>query len=235
MQSVIIDDDELFCQYFQDNLKKWSQEISLSLKTDIVNKVTDISQLSDSYDVYFIDIEMPEMTGLELVAKFHKLYVNAEFIFVSAYDHYLTEAFFVKPSGFIRKDFLEKDTKRVLEYLIEQEKKKTQKVTVREGKRSIDIYPQEIIYFRNVDHYLAFVCKDGSVSTYRLKLDLVERVLQRYDFVRIHNRYLINLQWVVSFQDEKVLMSDGTYLPISRSRKRETERALINWFRNKKN
>ncbi len=234
MKAVLIDDDLLFCRYFSSQLQVWGEELGMLLSIDLMDSVQDVNALSTAYDVYFIDIEMPGESGLELVKKLRQMYAKAEFVIVSAHDSYLTEAFFYKPSAFIRKNSLEIDTKKVLEYLRRTECYRISRLSM-EGKGGVfDIRPYELVYCKSMEHYVNFIYQDGTEETYRTKLDLVEKRLRDEYFVRIHSRYLVNLRYVAKFQGNTVLMDiDGLQLPVSRASKKKTEAVLMNWFRSK--
>lgn len=230
MNAIIIDDNADFCERFQELLSFCAQKEDLKLNLDIAKNVKSVIRSPKKYDVYFIDIVMPELSGLKLVKKLQQMYVTAEFIFVSAYDCYMHDAFFAKPSAFIRKDKLLEDTGEVIRYLKKIERRRKRTAFLKDNNKQVEVNPYDILYCQNVEHYVCLNYREEKRKMIRMKLDEAEEELGAYGFVRIHNRYLVNINEILQVENMQVLMKNGENLTISRRFKKHVDIAMANWF-----
>lgn len=115
MKAILIDDEPLALDYLKRQLNK--------IKTiDVVNTFTRFeidrqTKLLNKVDVIFLDIEMPEINGLEMAEKIIEINPNIIIIFVTAYDDYAVQAFELNALDYILKpvqiDRLEKTVQRI--------------------------------------------------------------------------------------------------------------------------
>lgn len=233
MKAIFIDDDAVYGEYFKRQAGSWAKEYGLHMDLDITEDIRDVLCSRIKYDVYFIDINMPQISGLDLVRELRKSYVDAEFIFVSAYDEYMQEAFFVKPSAYVKKDRLENDLRKVFFHLKEMEDNRHQMVLLKNGQKMFEVNPFDIIYCKSVEHYVYLILRDGSTAMLRTKMDVIDEKLQSFDFVRIHRRYLVNLRFIEEVRQNMLVLTSGDVLEISRSRRDKLDIVLFNWFAKK--
>ena len=83
----------------------------------------DLSHISP--DIAFLDIEMPEMNGLELAEKIHNICPHTEIVFITAYSEYAIDAFKVNALDYLLKPIDQKEMTRVLNKLIQNLSLKT--------------------------------------------------------------------------------------------------------------
>jgi len=187
-------------------------------------------------DVVFLDIEMPELNGLETAAAIGL--AGPSIVFITAYDEYALKAFethaidyLVKP---IAKDRLETAIQKLRQrhsatshqsldnLLREIGKNRRKRIAVKSGQRYIVLNLDEISAITARDHYAEIV--HGKLRTLADdSLDTVEGKLDPERFVRIHRSSLINLDYLKEMKrhgDRKytAILSDHfeSELPISR-------------------
>src|ERR1041385_549075 len=90
LSSVIIDDEEISCDALEWQLKTYCPDVEIIQKcSDPLNAEATITQTNPN--IVFLDIEMPGMSGLELLSKFSN--PNFHVIFVTAHDKFALKAF----------------------------------------------------------------------------------------------------------------------------------------------
>lgn len=104
----IIDDDINFAYKLKNTIKKVKQEMHISF--DILINACPIKKSNyTNYNFYFLDIEMPELTGYQIANMIINHDPKAIIIFISTHEKYVFDSFQFKPYSFLRKEFYEKE------------------------------------------------------------------------------------------------------------------------------
>lgn len=165
-------------------------------------------------DLLFLDINMPEMMGLELASAIAQFpYI----IFTTAHAEYALESFefntvdyLLKPYNFERfSKAVEKATK--LTSLAQEEKSITLKVDYRTVRLAVD----KILYIEAMGNYLKIHTK---AQTYlpQMTMKELEALLDVARFKRIHRSYMVNMTAVDSFNRRELVVA-GQTLPVGKS------------------
>ncbi len=100
LNCMVVDDDPIFRQYISKQIKETSG-LKLVIEADSATKAIDLLEEHD-IDIIFLDVQMPEMSGIELVARLNNGY---EVILVTANDSYAVDAFDQKVTDYLVKPF----------------------------------------------------------------------------------------------------------------------------------
>lgn len=177
------------------------------------------SQQRITADLIFLDIEMGTMDGMETAKALRREDNPAIIVFVTAYDDYVFQGYDVKALNYILKPY---DHQRIKDVL-------TEALSLL-GQRVEDIYPLEtgsgvyklalkkVLYFMSDKRKIIAVTTGGSTDFYG-KLEDVSLKVPSY-FIRIHRRYLVNLNFVTGVEKDKVIVGSQV-LPVSRSHHQE--------------
>ena len=173
-------------------------------------------------DLVFLDIEMPELTGLEVLNKASTL---PQVIFTTsnvdyAYDAFEYEVtdFLKKPIAFPRfklaaeKAFLQKQQQEVVPY-----KADSSDVYLRVNGRFVRVPYQDIWYFENMGDYVKVVTSNESHVIHGT-IKGIERKLIASQFLKVHRSFIVNLQHIKDIE-ENTLVIDRKVIPISRANK----------------
>lgn len=167
-------------------------------------------------DLLFLDIEMPETNGMEAAETIRSFDASVQLIFVTGYADYVFDGYRVQALDYLMKPVRENRLKEVLErsrsLLGCQNKYYCCKNT--EGQYRIPL--SDIQYFYSDRRKVILVSKEKEIDFYG-KLDELESELKE-NFVRIHQRYLVNASHVEKIGHTDVLIG-GKKLPVSRSLK----------------
>ena len=233
LKTVIIDDEQDSISLLQMQLAAHCPEVQVvGAFTSSVKAFDELELLGP--ELIFLDIEMPVMTGLELLEKIGHL--NYSVVFVTAYNEYALKAFrsnaldyLVKP---VDKDELVeavvKATKKIkptAEQLDQLQKQiRGQPITKIaipsvNGVSFIDL--ANIIYGEASNNYSKLILTDGTTHLVSKTLKDVQEVLEEETFLRVHRQYIINLNHVKQLNRNEgvITMSDGAHIPIARNQK----------------
>lgn len=222
MKVAIIDDEIIFANTFSKTLKeKWNDSLE---GLDIFLSAESFLSANKTYDILFMDIEMPGISGLEL-AKKHKD-SPAKIIFVSNRDNLVFEAYnTTKAVGFIRKFNLEEDLNTIISR-INSSNQQSHSISVKSGDIIVKIKYSNIIYIEKVAHYAVIHTADASYSK-RSAISELEGLLLPYGFVRAHAGYLLNLSHIELINSTSAVLSNGTVVPISRKNIKQVKQKFL--------
>lgn len=221
---AIVDDEKTFIQMYEKEVSRIFNELGFECEirtyTDPAIFQTEVSKIK--YDLIFLDIDMPSISGMQIASELNKPGNNSTLIFVSNHSNFVFEAFRYSAYRFIRKDNLLSDTAEAASSFCNSIKTKENYITLDlENKKNIPIDLSSVKYFFSIRHDIYFF--NDSKDTYRLAirmytLDDLENILKEKGFIRIHRTYLLNYLYVYQIRSEKILLKDKSELPLSRSR-----------------
>ena len=197
-------------------------------------------------DILFLDINMPEQSGIEFLEEHPNL--NCHVIFTTAYNEYVVKAFRLNAIDFLLKpidpDELESalnKARKQLTYLQPEQLKLTKQllfnhdekalqrlaVPTSNGTHFIDIH--KIIWMEGDGAYTKFKIEAQSNLMASKSLKEYEDILIHHSFVRVHQSYLINISHINKYikgDGGQLIMSDGTEIEVSRRKKDELKEIL---------
>ena len=192
---------------------------------------------SEPYDVIFLDIDMPELTGFDLANKLQEINRRSYVIFVSNHSELVFNSFYFQPLNFIVKG-TDEAMKESLHNVVSQlfKKIKQDKKIILESVESgrISIHLSDVLYIESNKHYVVYHLKDSQTVQIRDNISDVEKNYAGYDFIRIHKKYLVNLKYVfnVDRNNRIVAFKQGLDLPVSRNYKSMVDEKLTEYLRN---
>lgn len=177
------------------------------------------AQKAKSFDVVFLDIDMPEISGFDIAEKI-KANKPTLIIFVTTHDELVFSSLKFQPFRFVRKSFLGDELGEVVDDINKVLSKRAAGKKFKLQTKSHDVYidVEQIIYIEIYGHWHHVYTNDGdTLDCYGILSDY-ELQLEPFDFVRTHKSYLVNCRYIRSVEKERVVLDDKTYIPLSRRR-----------------
>ena len=245
IKAIIIDDEERARSTLQKLLNDYCPGIEIiSLASNVPEGVLAINKLRPQ--LVFLDIEMPEYNGFELLSFFRD--IDFEIIFVTAYNDYALKAFEVSAVDYILKPIeidklksaVEKasnklgtfDMKNRLDVLKDSFKtEQFNKIALPVADGLLFVETSDIAYLEADGAYTEVWLKNGSKILVSKKLKFFEEVLdKRPNFFRSHRSYIVNINFIKKYNkaDNALTLDNGKTIIISRERKNEFEQQLKN-------
>lgn len=185
---------------------------------------------TENYHIVLLDIDMPQMDGIEVGKRIRLQKNTVEIVYVSECEDRVFEAFSVYPLGFVRKsNFLNDITDLVRLYIKKHSRsQQTEQLVFSTRTKTIILKRKMIRYIEGSGNYqLVFVNGEKEPLEIKMTMDKLEEVLDSLGFIRIHKGYLVNYIYIQKIQSGHVILKDGTELPVGRSRVKEVRSRFL--------
>ncbi len=213
----ILDDEPLAIKVIEQYLGKFDQFQICGTSTEPMEAYQQLKKLQP--DLLFLDIEMPEITGLELLETMQS---RPEIIITTAYREFAVEGFemnvldyLVKPIPFKRfvkamDKFL--DAKNPIDK--EMDETSTSFIFVKSERKHLKVFFRDILYIEGLKDYVKIVLRDKKVLT-KQSIGNFMKLLPANQFIRIHKSFIVNKQKITAFTKHDVEIGD-LEIPIGR-------------------
>lgn len=206
---LVCDDSAEIVEQVKKLLCAWEKVNTVSFNIDCRQSGKFILENKHKYDIAFIDIEMPEMSGLELAVELKKQNPDVLIIVLISFQRYLDDAMRIHVFRYLSKPV---DVNRFNKNLFDavQEYRTLSKTIILETHDIVKkIKTKDILYIENRRYGALLVTKDAEYATgVRLK-DWIAKTGQPDCFVYSHASYIVNLQNVIDFSKDSVTLRKG--------------------------
>ena len=245
IKAIIIDDEPDCCESLSILLKRNCPEVNIV--ATCYSAETALSVINETKpQLVFLDIEMPNMNGFEMLEKLPA--IDFELVFTTSYDQYAIKAirfsaldYLLKP---IDREELQKAVKKVANHLqkpltqqleillqkINHSNNSIQRIALptMEGLKLVPV--ESIISCASEGNYSIFFMKDKQKIVVSRPLKEIEEMLEEHSFLRVHNSYIVNMNEIDRFikgEGGYLIMSDSSIVDVSRSKKEMLLKKLL--------
>lgn len=237
IKAIIIDDELSAIKSLEWEIKNFCSDLEICESfTDPTEAISAINYLKP--DCVFLDIEMPEMDGFQLLNNLK--YRDFDLIITTAFDNYAIRAFkesaidyllkpidsddLVKSVAKIKvnkeKNVLGLELKKVLESILPKSNKS--RISLPLSGKTIFVNSEDILYCKSDGNYTEIYFKNNTKEVLSKKLKTVEEIINNHTFFRVHNSYLVNIGCIKEFiksDGQYLILESGDSIPVSRSKK----------------
>ena len=230
IKTLIVDDEPLAAGLVKEFLSAYPQFEVVAICHDGFEALKAIQLFQP--ELIFLDIQMPKITGFELLELFEN---PPAVLFTTAFDQYAVQAFDVKGIDYLVKPFSEARFAQAITRFLSQQKTKTvpeavdypvseernKRIVVRVKNEIKIIQTQEVRYFEADDDYISIHTQEGKFLK-KMTMKQLEESLDPEKFARVHRSFLVNLQEVAGlepYEKESYLLRlrSGQKIPVSKS------------------
>ena len=221
MRAAIVEDTERDREALQSGLNRYAREMGLVIQTDVfLNAESFLENYKAVYDVVFMDIILPGMTGMDAAARLRRMDAEVALIFVTDMRRYALQGYKVGAMDYFLKPVRYFDLKMRLDMIALSRKKSGNYLTVHVAKQGDRRLPLDDIYYIEVmNRDLTYHTVEGPI-TERRALKTLEKDLAGQGFHRCSASFLVNLKWCAGLSGDTVTVA-GEKLKISRGMRQE--------------
>ena len=239
LKALIVEDNAFMATVLHDLLVQHASAIAVLA---IANTGAEALQLiaSQKPDVVFLDVELPDMTGFELLQQLDN--INFQTIFTTSHSHYAIKAFrfnaldyLVKP---VEESELDEAIKRLLKSAnnglevkqalsnLEAQSVENQKLVLPKQNGTLRLPLKQITHIEGERNYSYIHLSNGSRELSSKNLAYFEDILLDKSFFRSHRSFLVNKYHVEALKGDHFVLKNKIEIPISRRKKTEAD----SWF-----
>ena len=183
------------------------------------------------FDCVFMDIDMPGINGMETSERLREKNKELAIIFVTNLPQFAINGYKVQALDFIIKPMSYADLSLVLDKIISlSDKRKEDDLFFTIHNEMIRIHPNDILYFEMKNHNVNIHLKNRETISYRETIKELEKKIQGYGFYRCNSGIIVSLDAVDSVKEDVCILSDGTRLQVSRSRRNDFLKAMTDFY-----
>ena len=206
---IIVDDEPMALQLLESYVLRTPY---LQLKGKFSNGIEVLQFLHEKkqIDIIFMDIQMPEIDGLELSKK---IPIQTKIIFTTAFDQYAIEGYKVNATGDLLKpfnyiEFLEA-TEKAKQLLLPTKNKEVEipdYIFVKSEYKQIKIFLNDIIYIESMKDYAKiFLTSQSSPIVTLLSLKKLNEELPKEKFMRVHRSFIVSLEKIEIVEKNQIV------------------------------
>ena len=194
-------------------------------------------------NLMFIDIDMPDISGLDLVKSLVK---KPQIIFTTAYSEYAFEGFQVDAIDYLLKPinyaaFLKAANKSKIwfeanspEKAEQQPKSDRKEIFVKSNYKVVRILLADISYIESANEYIKIFLDNQEVITTFMRLKNIEELLPAGDFMRVHKSFIINLNKILAVDRNRIFIDKKKHIPVGVQYKEIFNKYMDDTFLNEK-
>lgn len=224
MRCIVVDDDELSRNIMEDLISGTDLQLvkSCSSAMEAFNVLK-----NEPIDLIFLDVDMPKMSGLDLMKALDDL---PQVILITSHSEYALESWEYNVTDFIVKPISHARFLKALDKVKRNESgpdaisDNSKTLFIKTDSRLVQVFKEHILYIEALGNYVTVFTTNGKYIVLSTMKDL-ESKLTPPDFARVHRSYIVRLDKITSIEDN-FINSGGKAIPIGKNYKDELMKSL---------
>lgn len=221
---AVVDDELIILNSIHKKIEKILYDINVEFEIqDYTSGKIALKEITEKgVDIIFLDIDMPEVSGMDIAKKIRMQVEKLEIVFITNKDELVYDAIKFTPFRFIRKSRFDEEIQEALYKFIDKLNKNKSLYTFSTSNGKKAVQPVQIRYVEVSSHKLSVhLLNESFIASGNLKD--IEELFYTYGFIKIHQSFLVNFRFINYIKRNEVILDNGTVLPLSRSRYEKTK------------
>ncbi|WP_299220439.1 LytTR family DNA-binding domain-containing protein [uncultured Aquimarina sp.] len=236
IKCLIVDDEPLAREIIENYVSRIDH---LELIASCANALEAFNIIADkSIDLIFLDIQMPDLTGIDFLKDLNP---SPKVIFTTAYSNYAVDAFNLEAIDYLLKPIefsrflksvnkvlkLSKSTSTLLVSSNSNEEEKNYQdlfIYLKVEKKMQKIFFKNILFIESLKNYIKIKTSDREIIAYK-SISSIERILPSSRFLRVHRSFIIGIDHIDAFSTTEIELK-GIKIPVGRNYKASVKEKL---------
>ena len=231
LKIAICDDDASQREYLTRAVAEWAKKnrhlTEVKQYIDAKSFLFDYSE-DKGFDILLLDIEMPEMNGIELAKTVRRENSTVQIVFITGFYEYFSDGFDVSALHYLIKPTDERKLFTVLDKAVDNLTYRQRSVLLATVDGEVKVSLADILYIESENVYIIVHTVHGD---YRTRMALTKFMEQLDEtFFKVHRSFVVGLRYIKKITRTEVIMTNGASIPISRGLYDEVHAALIKYL-----
>ena len=232
---AICDDDKACLEIITEKIQKYCKDKALNVVLESYSDCDKLAQKIENkerHDAYILDIEMPNMSGIEVAQRIREYSEQAYIIFLTAHDCYAVRACGVNVISYVLKDRMETEFEVALKELFQRMDKlhRGKLYTIQNQRKYVKIQQKDIVYISKQQKNVELIIQNHERESERCSLQEIYKRLDNPDMYFLDRSSIINLQHVRKIIDYKIIMDNGHELITSKANASKLKEHLMSYW-----
>jgi len=230
LKVAVCDDEPVFVDRISGKIKEYMPDCTIYS----FFSSEDLLLQGEAFDIYFLDIQMEKMNGIEAAKKLRELDEESIIVFITGAKEYVFEAFDVAALHYLVKPVDDEKLQEVLNRAEKEIGKKKNRINkqifIKTRNKNITLNVADILYFENEMRKIVAHTVKGEFSFYGVMADMEKEA--GAGFYRCHRGYLVNLSYVAEYDTENIMLANGDKIYLSKDRYHDFVKQYMRYLRN---
>lgn len=235
LKIAVVDDEPIFCERIRKKLYSVYEKVNLAIQADCYTRGKEVLYEVDDgryYDAYLLDIDLPDMSGIDLGRKLREKFPYPYIVFLTAYPQYAIEGYSARAYQYILKDEWKKKLDETLGNIqkeMESQMEPSYRIIVSTKLEKVPI--KDIYYLYKDGKNVVFQTRNGE-SSIRKTLSEVYEELPEQNFIYVDRSFIVNIEHVMKLKNKQIYMSNGEIIPVSKPQLERVKTEINTYWRN---
>jgi len=188
---------------------------------------------NNNYDIIFLDVEMLELNGIEAAEEIRKKDSKVIIIFISSHPNYVFESFNVEPLHFLVKPISEAEFKNVFFRAVSKYNTLNSVLSLKWQNERYQIKISQILYIEAYRRHITVYTENEYFEAVG-KLSEMLKVLEPHGFIRTHQGFLVNMDFIKRFDISDVVLFNDKRIMLSVRKRTEALQKFNDYLMRKK-
>jgi len=235
IKCIAIDDEPLALKQISSYIEKTPFLEAVALCRSAFDAIEFLAD--NEVDLMFVDINMPDLNGLDFVKS---LIQKPQIIFTTAYSEYAIEGFQVDALDYLLKPisyavFLKSANKAKTWFELNHKQQESVQTTqdslfVKSEYKMVRIFLSEIKYIESANEYIQIHLVNDEPVTTLIRLKTMEEQLPKDKFMRVHRSFIVNLDRIKVIERNRIVFDHNVYIPVGEQYKEKFQEFVDKTF-----
>lgn len=224
---AICEDDVSIGNYLEELIRTQAENEKAEINIEVfltAEECLDYIKENHSFDLLFLDIELGNMSGIELAETIRNDLGDdyMQIVYISAKESYAMKLFETQPLNFLVKPIEKEKLKKVFCKAIKILEQKEEVFCYKKGHSQKKVFIKDILYFEVQNRKIIIYSKNAKDTFYGALKNIAEE-LKKYHFFLCHKSFLIHYEKVRIFESSRLIMENGDEIFISQAKRQEVK------------
>ena len=236
LKIAICDDNQCDLRILDDSVSKWLRQQGIKGQVYKFNHSMELIEVMEStvFDLFILDIVMPEVNGINVGRKIREMNNKAGIIYLTTTPEYALDAFGVHALRYLSKPLKMAELNDALEFASNFLTTKKHTIAIKSTEGIKKVFIEDIMYIENNlrkmiyhlanDEKLMAVRRNGSFE------NAAAPVSSNIDFCQPHKSYFVNMGYIQTINANQILMDNNCMIPITRQRLNEVKKQYLKYI-----